>query len=86
MELAGSQLLNFVEDPDDIQEDLNRLVNDVNAQAARDNTNADYVILLTGNNYNGFYGSAATVEPDNINSYVDSRNKCCHKRTKDFCA
>jgi len=68
IELAGSQLYNRTETT--IVGDLDFIRNDINAQTARNNTNADYVILLTNGSYGTNYGRAATVEPDDANSYA----------------
>lgn len=70
IELAGSQLYNFTETFNNMDVDLDRVINDATAQTIRNNTNADYVILLTNGNYGGAYGAAGSIEPDNANSYA----------------
>lgn len=69
VELAGRQQSTFVETTSGTN-DLVSLRTDPNAQAARNNTNADFVILLTNGSYGSLYGAAATVEPDNNLSYA----------------
>jgi hypothetical protein len=69
VELAGVQLLpGFVES--EIIADLNSLTNSPQAQIARNNTNADIVILLTNGNYSGYSGRAASLEPTNDLAYA----------------
>lgn len=69
VELAGSQLYNFTETIW-MGGDLGTLINDATVQTLRNNANADYVILLTNGNYNGDYGQAGTLEPNDANSYA----------------
>lgn len=69
--LAGTQFLNFGEDPrGDIGQDLEDLTNASTAQALRNNFDADLVVLLT--NSNGRYGSiygVAYVGPNDPQAY-----------------
>jgi len=66
--LAGAEVLDFVEDG--IAEDRFRLRNNLIAQARRNATNADLVVLMTNGNYGNFNGIVASIGPDNANAYA----------------
>lgn len=72
IELAGSQLYNLTES-ERMDLDLEGLISNINVQTARNNSNADYVILLTNStngNYNGTFGWAGDIEPNNNRAYA----------------
>lgn len=69
IELAGAQELGFTESSD-IFSDQERLIQNPTAQAIRNNTNADLVILLTNRNYSNALGNAGTLEPNEARAYA----------------
>ena len=70
VQLAGSQLFNFTESYSPVN-DAATLAADANAQAARNNTNADFVVLLNNTSlWGSTYGVAASIDPTNASAYA----------------
>ena len=67
--LAGSQMINFVETPNQIQPDVNALAARADVQALRNILQADLVVLLTNGNYGGFYGVVQAIGPNFNGAY-----------------
>lgn len=65
---AGTVHLNFIEDGDDYQTDLTRLLNNTQAHQLRNQYQADLVVLLTDNVYPEIYG-VAYLGPNPYTSY-----------------
>jgi hypothetical protein len=68
--LAGAEVFNFVETPRQMNADVQLLRNNLIAQARRDATNADLVVLMTNGDYAPFNGVVARIGPDNANGYA----------------
>ncbi len=84
--LAGVDVLNFIERPNRIRDDVQLLANTPAAQAHRNATNADLVVLMTNGDYannSNATGTAAAIGPDNANAYaiVETIASTANRRT-----